>query len=621
MSRAFQIACLTLWGFLLLTPPARGQIQTGDLSMNLSGALSGGYNGQYGNFIESSHGMALGGDATLSGYYYDPNFLNFNLTPYYNQSRASSNMRSVLETSGLNFSSGIFSGSHFPGSISYAKAFNSQDILGIPGMPSFATHGDSDTFGINWSALLPRKPSLSVGYQRGNNNYSLFGSDQNGATHFQGFHVRSGYNLAGFNLGGYYAKSASDSSFPQLFSGTPGLTKSYSDTNTFGFSAGHALPLHGSFSTSFNRSRVDSDYLGFQFKGTIDTVNFGAGIQPTSKLHLQSSASYTNNLNGTLYQALLPATPGTAATPLDASSSPGASTALSSHSWNMIASASYAFYPNLQAQAYGERRMQNYLGQTFGATALGGGLTYGRVILGGGFHASAFASDNRTDNSSAHYLGFNTSVGYNHAVGKWNASTNFSYAQNMQTLLIMYTSSYYSYSASLRRSFGSNLSWSAAAGGSRTGLTARPGTASDSQSYSTGLSYSRWIGASASFSKSNGQGLLNGGIVPTPIPPQIPESILVLYGGQSYSFSLSSSPFRRFTVSGAFSHAKLNTNSAGQSTWNKNEQYNAQVQYQFRKMYFTGGYTRLLQGFSATGTGPNVVSSFSVSVSRWFNFF
>jgi hypothetical protein len=622
--RHFRIAGCILAGMLMLALRTSCQVQAGDLSMNMSGVVSGGYNGQYGNVIGSSHGLDFGGNGTLTGSYYDPNFLNFNFTPYYNQSRANSNFQSIFETSGFNLNSGIFSGSHFPGSVNYAKAYNSQGSFGIPGVTNFTTHGNSDTFGINWSELIPDRPALTVGYQRGSNDYSLFGTDQTGETHFQSFNARSSYRLEGFNLGAYYSKSVSDSTFPELFGSTLQQTTSDADTNTFGFSAGHTLPLHGSISTSFNRSDINSNYLGYKFNGAIDTVNATAGIQPTNKLHLQASASYTDNLSGTLYQAIVPTTTGASSSATSQATSSGATTSSdqSSHSWDMIGSASYSFLPNLQAQIFGERREQSYLGQAYGGNSVGGGLSYGRVLFGGGFNASFFASDNTADNNNTNSLGLNTSAGYNHAIGRWNASGNFSYAQNMQTLLVRYTTSYYSYSASLRRSFGNNLSWSGTAGGSRTGLTILPGTESDSQSYSTGLSYSHWIGTSASYAKSNGQGLLNGGgIVPTPIPPIIPGNLLILYGGHSYSFSLSSSPARRLTIAAAYSHANLNINNGGNASWNKAEQFNAQMQYQFRKMYFTGGYTRLLQGFSAAGTPPNVVSSFSLNVSRWFNFF
>jgi hypothetical protein len=63
----------------------------------------------------------VNGSATAAGYYYNPNFVSFNLSPYYGQSRANSDSQSISDSSGVNLSTGIFSGSHFPGQISYAS--------------------------------------------------------------------------------------------------------------------------------------------------------------------------------------------------------------------------------------------------------------------------------------------------------------------------------------------------------------------------------------------------------------------------------------------------------------------------------------------------------------------
>ena len=43
--------------------------------------------------------------------------------------------------------------------------------------------------------------------------------------------------------------------------------------------------------------------------------------------------------------------------------------------------------------------------------------------------------------------------------------------------------------------------------------------------------------------------------------------------------------------------------------------------YHFRKLDFSAGYSRLVQGFSLSGTPPTMVGSFYVGISRWFNFF
>jgi hypothetical protein len=177
-----QFASLTGVGLLLLAKPALGQVQVGDASMNMNGTVSAGYSAVYGDQIGSSHNLGFGGTGTLSGSYYSPSFLNFNFSPYYNQSRANSNFQSITESSGFNFNSGIFSGSHFPGSISYAKAYNSEGNFALPGLPNYTTHGNSDVFGITWSEVVPGLPSLSVGYQQGGNQYSVYGTNDNGNT-------------------------------------------------------------------------------------------------------------------------------------------------------------------------------------------------------------------------------------------------------------------------------------------------------------------------------------------------------------------------------------------------------------------------------------------------------
>jgi hypothetical protein len=180
-----RVACFALAGLLLfLARPAAAQVQAGDVSMNLTGVISGGYSGDYGDDTASSHSLNVGGTASLAGYFYNPNFLTFNLSPYLNQSRADANYQSISDASGVNFSSGIFNGSHYPGSINYSRAYNSEGSFAIPGLPNYTTHGNSDSFGINWSENVPDIPSLSVGFQRGSTDYSVYGANDQGSSTF-----------------------------------------------------------------------------------------------------------------------------------------------------------------------------------------------------------------------------------------------------------------------------------------------------------------------------------------------------------------------------------------------------------------------------------------------------
>ena len=563
-----QIACLALAGLLLLALPAAAQLEAGDLNMNLNGNLAAGYSGSYGNQIDSTHSLNWAGSGNLAGYYYSPNFVNFNFAPYYDQSRANSTSQSITDASGFDISSGIFGGSHFPGSINYARSYNSEGNYAVPGVGNFTTHGNSETFGINWSEILPDMPSLSVGFGQGSSQYSIFGTNDNGEVHNHSFNVRSGYLIGGFNLSAYYTNSASNSTFPELFGSSVQNQTTTSSGNGEGFAISHRTPLRGVITTSFNRSEINSDYLGYNYNGTVDTANATVSVQPINKLHVTASANYDNNLTGLLYQSIVPA--GTAA-PLPNNSS-------SSHAWDLEGSGNYEIIPNLQAEASAQRREQTYFGQSYGGNTYGAGLIYSHSLLGGTVSSTFFLLDNTLDHSDANTLGFTAAAGYNRRFGAWSAGGSFSYAQNVQTLLVSYTNSYYNYSANIRRKFQNRFSWTATASGSRTALSAQPSTANSSQSYGTGFGYRQWISLNGSYTKSTGEALQGaGGLITAPILPVIPENLLVFFGGNGYSVGVSSTPVRKLTITAAFSHANSNTLNAGLGTWNRNEQWNMLV--------------------------------------------
>ncbi len=620
-------------GLLVLATPLLGQITIGkDLAMRLNGTMSMGYNDTYGSVINSSHGLGFGGTAGVSGYFYNPNFLSFNVNPYYNQSRSNSEFGSVTDASGVTLSSAIFAGSHFPGSVNYTAGFNGTGNYGVPGITGLNTNGNNESFAVAWSALLPNLPTLNVGYQQGSENYSIYGSNQTGNSNFRSFYLNSNYTLAGFNLGAGVSDGTSRALIPGvLIDGQE--TNSDSDNKTFNFSAGHRLPWHGSFSSSFNRTDLNSDYLGYSFNGLIDRVAASAGINPTQKLSFSLNADYTDNLSGSLYQAIFPTAAGQASTSLASGTSapsggdlaattttPGTELNVSSHAWNILLNGSYSFAPNLQAQGEVERRMQSYAGATYGDTLYGGGLNYTRQIMGGYMGANVNVFDSVIDGHNTNSLGFNTNLNYNRRVGAWQVGGYFNYAQNVQTLLVTYNSSFYNFSGSASRRFGS-VYWTANLGGGRTGLSSVPGSDSSSESFSTSLGTNR-ISASATYSKSNGNAIAGGnGLIPTPLPPIIPPGLLVLYGGQSYVFALSGSPIRHLQASLSYINARNNTTNQGASSWNKLEEENAFVSYQFRQIGIQGGYTYFNQGISASGQPPASVSSFFIGVYRWFNFF
>jgi hypothetical protein len=277
---------------------------------------------------------------------------------------------------------------------------------------------------------------------------------------------------------------------------------------------------------------------------------------------------------------------------------------------------------NLQTNGFVERRTQSFLGQDYGVTSYGGGGTYSHNLVGGTINGAVNVSANAADNTGQDTLGFSASGNYSNIVKGWHLTGSFGYAQNVQTLLITYMNSFYNYSANARRRWG-QFNISVGAGGANTALTDQPGTANSSQSYNASLAYGIWLTATGTYARSNGQALLTGtGLVPVPIPsPILPSSLVSLYGGDSYAFSVSSIPTKRLVIAATFGKSITDTTNNSILSSNQTNQFNSIVQYRVRKLNFVSGYSRLEQGFSGSGLPTENISSYYMGVSRWFNFF
>lgn len=606
-----RVAGPVLLATLLACWPAAAQLKVGQLSTHLTGTVSPGYSAEYGNQTPSSHNWTMAGAGTLSGNYFSPNFAAFNASFYLNQSRANSNFQSITNASGVDASTSIFAGSHFPGSVSYSKAYNSEGNYAVPGLPNFVTHGNSDTFGINWSENLPNLPTFTAGYQMGSSSYNVYGANNEGTSHFDSLNLHSSYNLSGFNLGAFYTLGGSHSVIPQLL-GSLQETDLHSSNDAEGVNVTHRLPFQGSASASFSRSNWRGSYIDSVTTGNIDLFNAIASIHPAPKVSFTVNSTYSDNLSGQLLASVL-AAGGVVS---------GLNTNQSSNSFDTMAIAGYAPLRDLQTSLFVERRTQTFLGQSYGVTSWGGGVSYLRNVLAGTLNTSVSATENNNDNSGENTLGFSTNASYSKVVLGWHTNGSFGYAQNVQTLLVTYMNSYYNYSFNGRRNWG-RFSIGGGAGASRTGLTQVAGTVSSSETYNGSIGYTPFLMVNGSYSRSNGQALATGaGLITSPIPsPTLPSSLVSLYGGRSYSFGVSSTPVKRLIIGASYAAAESNISNSGLASSDENSEYNALIQYQTRKLSYTSGYARLRQGFSQSPLPPGIVSSYFVGVSRWFNFF
>jgi hypothetical protein len=593
---------------------ASAQVTVGEARMNLNSTISFGYYGDYYNYAGSDHTLSPAGDANLTGFYYNPNFLSFNVQPFYNESRVNSDFQSISESGGVNASAGIFSGSHFPGSISYSKIYNSSaNNFDIPGLANFTTHGDSDNLAVTWGVNLQDLPSLHFSFSDGNNAYSVYGANTQGTEHRDAFSAMAAYRLAGFTMNGGYQYTGSRSLTPQFLTGQPSQQANSSD-NSLSFSVGHNLPLNGVITAGISRSHISTDSDGDTYTTTIDTASSSLNFAPIRNLNVGTNIYYTDNLEGSLFNSLLAAG---AIAPQDLAQQ---------SSSNSLGLTSYASYDipslNLHLHTSANRQQQSFLGKSFVSDSYYGGVTYFREVLGGQFTGTVGLTQTSVNTTNQSMLGLNGSMAYTRQFQRWTVSGAFSYSQDTQTVLAAYTSSGSSYSGSLGRRFGRKSYWGVNASSAKSDF-GQAGSTSSVQSYSTSLSLPAGIGLSGSYSKSSGNALLTAaGLVPTPVPlPVVNPEAVVLYNGKSYAAAFSSHPIRGLTFTALYSKALSDTESSQTTSSNSNKNLNFFIAYHLRKLELNAGFSKFEQGFSVSGSPPTMVGSYYFGIKRWFNFF
>jgi hypothetical protein len=603
---------------LVLTLAARAlaQVNSGEATFNLNGTVSGGYTNDSSNTAGSDHSIFGAGIADFSGSYHNPNFLSFDVQPFYNQSRLNSSYQSMTAASGVNAGAKIFGGSQFPGSISYTDTFNSSGNFGVPGLANYTTHGDTDVLAVNWGIFLENLPKLNLSFADADSNYSVYGANARGTTHSDSFSVTSSYKIAGFSLNGGYQYNGSRTSTPAFLTAQPS-EQSDSRSNSFFAGIEHNLPWNGSFAAGASHLSIGSNYgsssSADNYNTTVDTLTSSLSFAPLTHLTVGGTAYYTDNLEGTLFNTLLTA----------GITTPESLTQETSRDLSLTGMANYEMpAQHLDFHAFVQRQQETFLGASLASNTYNGQATYSNRLLGGQFSGALGVTGTTTDTSHQSLVGLNTTINYRHAINKWTVSGAFSYSQDTQTLLINETTSGYTYTGSAGRRVGRRSYWNVFASGSRSLLNGDSGTADSNQSYGTSISLARFS-LNGSYSKSSGNALLTStGLVTTPIPvTEVPSTAVVFFNGTSYALGIGSNPIRGLTLSASFAKSLSTTNSNSALSTNNNQYIYALMIYHFRKLDFQAGFSNLVQGFSATGTPPARDNSFYVGIARWFNFF
>jgi hypothetical protein len=599
---------------LVLTLPARAQLQIGDAaSMNLNGIVSFGYAGDYSNYGQSSHSLTPSGNADLSGYYYSPGFVTFDVQPFYNQSRANSTYQSVFQSGGVTGTASIFSGSNFPGSVSYSRVYNSEGGFSVPGVGNLTTRGNSGNLVLGWGIRIPDYPKVSFQFSDGSNDSSIYGTSANSVFHSKMYGVTASHLWEGFNFNGGYHHNTTNSQSPDLLTGTTATEISDTSTNSYDGSITHRLPMHGAFSVGGGRSDIQTAVAGEKFKGTIDTASSGIGFEPITNLNIGVTAQYTDNLEGTIYSSAL----------TSGAIIPSALLNYSTHSLDINGQGIYTIPKlHLTALANADRRSQTALGESLSATSYDEMLTYANEFMKGFLTVTCGATQTTVNVSAANSKGYLGNILYTRKLQRWSFSGGFGYSRNSQTTFIGYTSSGHNYTAGIGRKIGTSSYWSFNLNEAKSTVNNSAGANNFNQSYSTSLSLKRFS-VSGSVGKADGTSILTpSGLVPISNPtPGIPLFQEIVFNGKSYSFGSSTNPIHGLVLSGTYSRTRSETQASGAFSRNTTAMLNTQLQYRLRQIWITGGYLKVQQGFTITGLAPTSDSSFFIGITRWFKFF
>jgi len=597
-------------GMLLLASGVRAQVTVGDdLNMNLDGSLAVGYFGSNGNLAQSTHSLSVGGEADLRGNYLDPRVINFVVSPYYNLSRANSSFQSIFDASGVNASTQFFSGSRYPGSISYGRDWNHEGEFGLPGTVPYKTRGSDQYFNVNWSYFQPSYPSLSVSYGLGDSNYEVLGAATKGSSNSKVFSLHSGYQLLGFNLIGGYSDFKLTQQLPEITNGSQALIGS-TDQNQVQLGISRRFAQKTSFVANLSRNHFTVDFSGAPTHETYDNAAASLTVNPAKGLMVVVGGAYTDNLAGSLLEPAV-GEGGVILTPLSSSS----------HSIDLSATTTYAPIHDLTFQGIVDHRAQSYFGLSVSSNDYTGGVSYGHALWGG--TASTYASVTRYTanvyNEAAN--GGAGNISYARRIGAWTGNASIRYARNAQTALTTYTQSGYGYGLNIGRRLGGWI-WTVSANGSENRIDSVGNSSSFSQGYSTGLSAGKFS-VNGSYSRSSGDSIQGiTGLVPAAVPsPVIPPTLLILYGGESYGAAVGYTPIRGLIITSDYSHSHYHTRNESSFSNNLLQQADAKAEWYFRQLHFTAGYSRLLQGFGSEVGAPVRLNSFYVGVFRTMHFF
>jgi hypothetical protein len=577
---------------------------TDNLKLLMNGNLGAVYADNFGNFTGSSHSLGFGINGTLEGYYFNPQFLSFQVRPYYDRDQLNSDSQSINRGTGVDSSLSLFGGSHFPGTISYGRNFSSNSEFGIAGVPSVLGDSSTSNFSIGWGALFSGFPTLQASYSISDSTSTLLGTTDEGKSSSKSFNLNSTYSIGGFNLQGTLGHYSTDLLSPDFL--TASTVNSSSLNTNYSTTATHRLPLSGNLGLGWSRTTSASGMDDF----SSNSYTASAGISPWQRLSISGLWNYTTNAILAFAQSL-------GEVPV----APLGSLGSNSNTTYMNATGTFMVGHGLTITGYLNHRIRHFQGESTENTQYGSTVNFQKANnLLGFMRFSIGVVDTATQDGNG-VIGLVTNLNMTRKFGQWETTADFDYSQDTQTLFGIVTTSNYNYGGMIRRKIHSSMRWSTSFRETRSGLTSQEGSRNLADSFTTNLSWEKYS-FTGSYSRANGEALLgvNGTLIATPAGSIVSDYFLT-FNARSLAATASTQLFRVLTLSGSYTKVSSNSIRKEIGTFSNGERYNARVTVRMRRLYFIAGYDRAMQESSVVPGGPRLVNSFYVSLSRWFNVF
>jgi hypothetical protein len=581
--------------------------------------------------------LNLGTSWNIDGSYFNPNFLHFQVSPYYDLGREFSETEFVTGGRGIGASLDAFSGSSIPLIINFHRALTSEATYNLPDSPhGVGGTGTSQDLSVNWTLRLRRLPPLQLGYVKNDGDFTILGSDAHGASHGNGYSIGSQYSFRGFLLIASYDSNGLAQTLPNLFTTVP--TSTDTKQKNLRFAVSRTLGHLAYFDSSATRSDWTSDASGKLQNRSFDTASANLTAHFTSKLTTSARLNYSSDLIGLRISSLLSGTPPTeAGGPIPV--------ALATDSQFKIVvytlGANYKVGHGVGLQTSAQQATgSNSSGDTSNTSLVNAHAVYERRLFGGSLNASyglglnnssfTFGNLGTPSTSSApsarsgSTLGQSGSLVYSHQVGMWGYTGSFQYSQAGVQSILTLNSRTYGGELTVQ---GRVLGWHLATSAHMSRTQSESSTSSTDQQKNFRIALARGplsIAANQQFSSGltivTATGLRSVLVTdPTAVGNSL-DNLITPTVNRSSSFTLSYTPSRRLELSTSWVKAKYQTMLVTGTKGGLNDQFDFAVKYHLRQLDCRAGYRRFLQQVSDVS---NAFSSQSIyfQVSRQFRLF